>query len=1236
MKIVDPISATVDQLVHLQTNFMASIDLEKAYDPTYRAKCSNTYIYLSEDEAFFTSLVNALSNLLPNGLHVILETGPYGAGKSLLDIVRGDLFATPNNQVILDKLPKGFWKEQIEEITRDAGSLVIYIGGTHHLTQSNLDSALTDALEKALPPGIQVNSQFDRASAWIASTYPGGENEFLRLRFEQCLGTLNSNSRLWTIGELEEGLRLRISNALDVFRKTLDDTMSWPGATFGAATAAEIYEEIRTAHVGNQRQFSSIIIFFDEFSQWANSASAKDISTLQSFVEWVNRSKRVAMVMSSQIRPQRQGDGHNELETLISRTYPVEFNRTSYAGLLAGAIERLILPFPPVDSRSDWSRLADLHQELFPHDKEPEKIVRRYYPFHPVTVKALPALADQLGYRERSIALYLSMGKDTPGFGKFLQGPLFEDDRGDLRLITLDRLFPYFEARLRDDNPPIYARYEQAISAASDELSRRLVMALALCDVLEARSPLASTPKNLVRILNLSPEDPDSSSNVQQQLQNLEDVGLIFNDGQDHYKLSAAGGLTLTRVNRAINQRKQAMINAGVPISARDAIAFIEEALFRARDLSHAGYPAPQEKDLPFSKSSYTEPCEVKSEAYRAHFKINRMFRIQLVSRQQLSDWRNKVAMDPKNVRYDTILVVIATDTDSQQVDLAKLPQAAYTLAQAGMTVGIPKAPFTLSDTIRETLAAQQIGQDELYRNAPVMERALKHRLSQLLSQIVKEVRVDAFDWYLPDLTSSDQPISLDSLEKLADRAAMYLGKSFPFGITTENLIISRLNKEVVTSLLQSSGIQLTRNNQKSQKERIIHDALTPIGLIKETRGGIAAPVDSAEVIEPDPIAHADTRAIWDIVDAALGKGGNGAAIAQVVQTLSQKPYWLLDDLGIYILSAFIGFRGLHILKSGQAESHSKDTMKKLWDNPADYVLKLPPRTTLSPDARLLLDDLQITIKGVLPQSRLSLIEIKQATFLSEDQVNTLNTMIRLWDTKVGKNARDTSIRLKLSFPSPLKEWLAFLKDLEEGTLDRTLGETYTTNLILQIRSGSGLTIQNISGMLDHQFRQLHQLVEETDMLNRAFATQQKQNAPEKLSSAWASFCTNPLDETLRRKLQAELTAATIETKFASPTEEPDKKAYNGAAIDTQRADRFDEQNKHISSGKVKETENQQEGDWQSQLDAIAAETITAGALQHCIDMIQRLLVQIEEQATMPSGKFVLSQIISALKPLED
>jgi hypothetical protein len=1251
MMIIDPASATIDQLVRLQTNFIASIDLERAYDPAYRTKCSDTYIYLSEDKAFFTGLVNALTNLLPGGLHTVLETGPYGAGKSLLDVVRGDLFATPNNKAILDKLPNSFWKEQIEDLIHDAPALVTYIGGIRPQTQSNLDNAFIEALEKALPPGIQLHSQFDRARTWILSTYPGGKKSFLRTHFEQHLKQQANNDDPWTVGQIEEGLQRRMPEALDVFRRALDATTSWPGANFGPTTSTEVYEEIRTTLVGTQRQFSNMILFFDEFSQWASTASPQDISTLQSFVEWVNHSSHVAMVISSQVRPQRQGKGHNELETLISRTHPVAFNRSSYARLLRGAIRRVISPYPPIDSRPDWPKLAALHHECFPDDSEPVKTVHSYYPFHPAAVKALPALVDQLGYRERSIALYLSMGKDVPGFGQFIHGPLFEDDRGNLRLITFDRLFPYFEARLRDDNPPLYARYEQAKNIALDELGRRLVMTLALCDVLEARAPLITTEENIVRLLNLPQEDADSLVAVQQALQNLADNGLILKDGRECYKLSAPGGLSLTIVNRAITQRKQAIISSGVPVEARQAIPFINDAVKIALDLRKYHYSSPKDKELPFSKSTTVNPQQVKAIEYQKRFKVERTFTIELISRQQLLELKNKVALRQKQAEYEKILVVIATDTDSQQEDIENLRQAAHTLAQAGTTVGLPKSPLILSDVIREVSAAQQIGQDEPYRHTELLERALRTRFSQMLSQFIKEVRVETFLWYTPDLTTSDQAISASSLAEVADRAALYLGDSFPFGITLDNLIGKNSSSQVITALLQCRGISLTRGNQPPQKDRIIRGALVPIGLINEIKEGVASPTDSAEVIEPDPTNHKDTRVIWDLLDTTLGKGADSTTIAQVIQTISRQPYWLPKDLGIYFLAALVGFRELHIYKAGQAEQRTKDTLAELWKDPTDYVLKLPPRTNLSPEAQLLLSDLQVVIKATVPQqSELKEIELKNASFISEDQLEALITNINTWDTAIGKKARDLNNRLGLSFPSPLNEWLTFLTELETGELDRTQGVTYTSLLAQKIIDDS-TSPQVYSGLLDSQIRQLQKLVGAANMLDRASTAVQKANAPEELISAWASFCADPLNETLRSGLQAALTVANLKD-----AEKPHKERQTTLVRDREKAtqqnilfsDPPQEVQRNRDEAKVSnqsvdkspkpedEIKHEQADGWQIKVNRIAKTPISTDALLRCINLMQRLIAQIEEHGTNPNGDLVLDQIVSALKPSED
>ena len=882
-------------------------------------------------------------------------------------------------------------------------------------------------------------------------------------------------------------------------------------------------------------------------------------------------------------------------------------------------------------------------------------MVRGYYPFHPATVRALPALADQLGYKERSIAQYLSMGKDVPGFGQFIQGPLFEDDRGDLRLITLDRLFAYFEVRLRDDKPPIYSRYEQAMATVTDELSRRLLKTLALCDVLEVRTPLMPTEENLVRLLNLTSEDTDSLVDVQRRLQDLVDNGFVYVDGQGHYKLSASAGLSLSTVNRAVAQRKQAISSSGVPIGAAEAIPAIENAVKTALSLRNHNFQSPQKQDLPFSNDTNGERKRIKSGAYQNRFKLDREFTVQLVSRQQLQELRRKVALDRKNAQYDTILVVIATDTDSQQNDIDQVRQNARILSLAGMTVGVPKTPLNLSDAIREVKAADQVARDELYRNSQFAERALWDRQSRLLSQLINEVRVDAFEWYTPDLAAGDQPFSAKSLVEIVDKTAIHLGRGFPFGITVDNLVGTRLYSEVITSLLQSREIQLTRSRRKPQKDRIIRDALAPIGLINIANGGVTAPTDAAEVIKPDSASHADTRAIWDLLDTALGTGGSSQTIARVVNSLSHEPYWLPKDMGIYILSAFVGFYELHVYKAGDNIPCTAEILKKLWEDPISYTLKPAPRTPLSPEARLLLDDLQVVLIDVLPQAKLKRIELKNATSLSEDQLVVLSRNIHTWDTIVGIKAREITKLFGLTLPFPLKEWLAFLEEIEGGQIDRDQGETYTINLAKRIIKDP-TAAKVLAGSLDHQVRQLQKLVDEAPMLYRAAAATQKPAATAQFETAWNAFRADPLNEIRRRELQTALTVVNIEAELiTTPKGLSEEKTamtiHDGSKIEygaelsgiplstsTQNNIQADDLAKPINTSTLLEVEADKRhiDDWRASANTIAKVEINADALQRCISLMQQLVVHIKESGTMPSGEFVLTQVVTALKSLED
>src|SRR3712207_6458928 len=86
--VLAPATATMSQLVRLRTSFMAHIDLDRANDAGYRAQCRDAYLYLPEDGRFFINLVNALDGQLPNRKHVVLEEGPFGVGKSLLNVIR--------------------------------------------------------------------------------------------------------------------------------------------------------------------------------------------------------------------------------------------------------------------------------------------------------------------------------------------------------------------------------------------------------------------------------------------------------------------------------------------------------------------------------------------------------------------------------------------------------------------------------------------------------------------------------------------------------------------------------------------------------------------------------------------------------------------------------------------------------------------------------------------------------------------------------------------------------------------------------------------------------------------------------------------------------------------------------------------------------------------------------------------------------------------------------------------
>jgi hypothetical protein len=230
--VLDATTATVSQLVRLRTTFMPHIDLYEAYDPDYRARCREAYLYVPEDKTFFQDVVRALTDQLPARRHVVLEQGAFGVGKSLLDIVRGELFGNPHdpqNRALLDTLPR-FLREQVEERTCGAGFLVVYIAGAHPQVRERLDRALIEALGRALPATIHVESQFERAGEWVAGIRASGAHSAIRIEeLERQLTQQPSSGRSWTLSELEAGLRQRDAGVLEIFRAVVQATIDFHG-----------------------------------------------------------------------------------------------------------------------------------------------------------------------------------------------------------------------------------------------------------------------------------------------------------------------------------------------------------------------------------------------------------------------------------------------------------------------------------------------------------------------------------------------------------------------------------------------------------------------------------------------------------------------------------------------------------------------------------------------------------------------------------------------------------------------------------------------------------------------------------------------------------------------------------------------------------------------------------------------------------------------------------------------
>ena len=296
MKTQSPLS--VGDIVRVRAEFVPFIQLSEAHDSKYRRKCRKSYVYTPEDMKFFEQLYKGISGRLRQKKRNLLILGPFGVGKSINLMLAYDIFISKYNADVLDHFPETL-RQRLASLTHENPYLVIRLMGTR--ISSSLHDALIQALSETIPKEIELETDFTDAQRWLEWLDEPSQVD-LKDRFKDALTGIDSDMDL---DILKNHLPGRIEY-LGLLRKAYEKAMGRPYPRLTAANPSDAYQAALKQLVGPDKQYSGILILFDEFGQYiTDRTSSDDFTTLTAFGEWVHSRDRVFMVVATQTIPER-------------------------------------------------------------------------------------------------------------------------------------------------------------------------------------------------------------------------------------------------------------------------------------------------------------------------------------------------------------------------------------------------------------------------------------------------------------------------------------------------------------------------------------------------------------------------------------------------------------------------------------------------------------------------------------------------------------------------------------------------------------------------------------------------------------------------------------------------------------------------------------------------------------------------------------------------------------------
>ncbi len=920
-------------LVQVQGNFKPSVQLPNDFvDEKLNRHFVESYIPTQETIDFLLSIRDSLQP--HSDKRARLFSGTFGTGKSDLMLMVANYVTRPSEDPLL--IP--FFK-RLRNLN-DAKAEAIYQARQGKppflLVLLQSDTAITfssfvlDGLARSLENanlGSLLDKTYYRSALDLIESWEHDWPDNIR-RLSEVLETDYGH----TLNQLRHDLSGPYGDsALEVFRPAVLQATGMPfHPTAVIQRPADAFSTV-TKQLPSEH-YSGIFIIADEFThllqKLADSPTAADSKAIDNLAEAADRSGHHQLhfyTVSLESFASAQGSTKSAqiaLERSGGRFITSELRSQNMEELISASIAKLVPVsnlFQGVQAQFDdlltlatklWSGRATGRSD---RDWLNETVVKGCFPLHPLTTYCLPRLNATLAQNERTMFSFI--WDTSRGLAHFIEKAKGEvGPNGWLPLLSLDLLFAYFEANLKEKRPDLLLAYQQASSTLSakqleDDLEGRLLRALVMLEVAGGDPNLRADHELLRHALGLAPSEHLA---VTPALKQLEQDGIAYPSQSGYYQLVKPGRANPLELRRLVQQQAQEL--PGSPIELLNAS---------------------------------NKPNNVEADRYNSERGTNRQLTTRFVNVAELS---SPSVLTQALQGQDALLWYVIAASE-QELEQARSTALKLTRQYDQLVLAVPQKPLDLVIRFQRVLALRKLRTDSNFMSSDYQAlladsglvgqdyNTAFHEALRLFDQPSR------FEWFHGGRTVT--VITSAYLPSLATTMMNEIFPTTPANKTPQHLKPtgkSKYLRDALNQILQDE-IPMAEGKKLSAVDAILMNGAYELGIIYyvDKKKGFKV----YNVCAPDA-KQRNSYAVWLQINEQLQ---NGVAWSEIVEKLLNRPYGLYPSVLELFLAAFYRYNRdyLEVYATGGINNYpidvTGDRIIDMVESPNKYIVRYQPLT---------------------------------------------------------------------------------------------------------------------------------------------------------------------------------------------------------------------------------------------------------------------------------------------------